>query len=134
MKLKKVLKTLFNLFLAVQMVSCASYTMITSNPQGAKVYLDGMYVGKTPYTHSDTKIVGATTQIKLTKEGCEPLTTFMSRDEKFEIGPCIGGALVAVPFLWIMGYHPTRGYELHCKTTSDNVNDKIGPLLVNAQE
>ena len=65
--------------------------------------------------HSDTKIIGATTHIKLKKKGCEDWSGVMTRSEKFEVGPCIGGVLVGVPFLWVMGYNPERTYELQCR-------------------
>lgn len=109
--------------------SCASTTMITSEPSGAKVYIDGSPVGTTPYSYSDTKIVGSTTQITLKKEGCRDGTYTLNRSEKFEVGPCIGGVLVAVPFLWIMGYNPTHGYELDCSKKSA---DAFEPTDMNA--
>ena len=98
--------------------SCASTTLIQSEPSGAILYLDGMKVGETPYTHSDTKIVGATTVIKMKKEGFEDLNVIMTRNEKLLVGALIGGLFVWIPFLWIMGYDENRIYEL------DPINDK----------
>ncbi|MDR2927118.1 MAG: PEGA domain-containing protein [Cytophagaceae bacterium] len=92
--------------------SCASTTMIQSNPSGAKVYLNGEPVGATPYSHTDTKIVGSTTTVKLDKEGYEPLNTSFSRDEEVDVGAIIGGVFVWIPFLWTMKYKPTHTYEL----------------------
>ena len=92
--------------------SCASTTLIQSEPGGANLYLDGMKVGTTPYTHSDTKIVGSTTTIQLKKEGYEDLNVMMSRSEKLAVGPLIGGLFVLIPFLWIMKYEENRLYEL----------------------
>lgn len=92
--------------------SCASSTMIQSNPSGAKVYLNGEAVGTTPYTYTDTKIVGSTTSVKLEKEGYETLNTSFSRSEQADVGAIIGGIFVLVPFLWTMKYNPSRTYEL----------------------
>lgn len=92
--------------------SCASTTVIHSNPTGAKVYLNGEPVGTTPYTHKDTKIVGSTTTVKLEKEGYESLNTTFSRDEKADVGAIIGGVFTLVPFLWTMKYNPSHTYEL----------------------
>lgn len=103
------------LFTVFALCNCASTTMIRSEPSGAKVYADGMLLGKTPLSYSDTKIVGSSTQIKLQKEGCEPTNVLLTRSEKFEIGPCIGGVFVLVPFLWVMGYNSDHNYELDCK-------------------
>ncbi|GAB3547521.1 hypothetical protein GCM10027577_22630 [Spirosoma fluminis] len=86
--------------------------MIQSNPSGAKVYLNSAYVGTTPYTHTDTKIVGATTYVRLEKEGYQQLNTSFSRDEKADAGAIIGGLFLLFPFLWTMKYDPFRTYEL----------------------
>ena len=95
-------------------VGCASTTRIESEPSGAKVYADGNYIGTSPVTYEDTKIIGSTTQIKLKKDGCKDTMVTLTRSEKFEVGPCIGGVLVLVPFLWVMGYNPEHTYELDC--------------------
>ena len=57
---------------SVLLTSCASTTMIKSNPSGAKVYLNGEPFGTTPYNHRYTKIVGSTTTVKLEKDGYDP--------------------------------------------------------------
>ena len=92
--------------------ACASTTLITSIPPGAKVYIDDQPAGKTPYTYSDTKIVGSVTYISLEKEGYAPLNTMMVRDEEVDVGAIIGGFICTVPFLWIMKYKPEHTYEL----------------------
>jgi hypothetical protein len=93
--------------------SCASTTMIQSQPTGAKVYLNGESVGVTPYAMTDTKIVGTTTTVRLEYPGYEPLNTAISRNEEFDVGACIGGVFLLVPFLWIMHYKPVHTFELH---------------------
>lgn len=103
-----------SLVLAVSLLlaSCSSTTMINSSPNGAKVFLNGEQVGTTPYAHSDTKIVGSTTTVKLEKEGYETFNTTFSRSEKADVGAIIGGVFVLVPFFWTMKYKPERTYEL----------------------
>jgi len=93
-------------------VGCTSTTMIRSEPSGANVYIDGSKMGKTPYTYSDTKIVGSTTHLKLKMEGYEEFDTVFRRDEEFQVGPCIGGVFLLFPLLWVMGYRPEHVYEL----------------------
>ncbi len=114
MKQKSMTTRLTSIVLAGSLLfaSCASTTTIQSNPSGAKVYLNGEAVGTTPYTHTDTKIVGSVTDVKLEKEGYETLNTSFSRSERADVGAIIGGVLVLVPFLWTMKYNPTRTYEL----------------------
>src|SRR5207237_1115299 len=47
------------------LAACSSSTVIRSNPPGARVFVDGQYVGQTPVVMSDTKIVGSTTSVRL---------------------------------------------------------------------
>ncbi len=105
---------IFPLALAVLILfeSCASSTVIQSNPSGAKLYLNSSLVGTTPYRHTDSKIVGTTTFVRLEKEGYEPLNTSFSRDEQADVGAIIGGIFLLFPFLWTMKYSPSRTYEL----------------------
>jgi len=95
--------------------SCASSTMIQSNPSEAKVYLDGESVGSTPYTMRDTKIVGSTTTVVLKKEGYEDFVTSISRNEEVDAGAIIGGIFLLFPFLWTMKYKPIHNYDLVLK-------------------
>lgn len=104
--------TAFILAGATLFASCASRTMIQSNPTGAKVYIQGEYAGTTPYSYKDTKIVGSSTDVKLEKEGYEPFITSFSRNEKADVGAIIAGCLVLVPFLWTMKYKDEHNYEL----------------------
>ena len=103
-----ILTTIFALVLA----GCASSTVIRSNVPGAKVYLNGEYVGNTPYVMTDTKIVGSTTAVRLEAPGYAPSTAAITRSEQFSVGACIGGVFLLVPFLWIMEYKPDHYYEL----------------------
>ena len=112
-KIPRVFK-LIAVFMAMVILaaSCASTTMIQSEPPGAKVYVDGEPMGKTPYTYTDTKIVGSVTHLKLSKEGYEDFQTVLVRNEEVDILAIIGGLIVWVPFLWVMKYRPYHNYEL----------------------
>ncbi len=100
------------LAIAIMATSCASTTLIHSIPSGAKVYIDGEPAGTTPYAHTDTKIVGSATQIKLKKEGYEDHNVVITRDEEVDVGALIAGFFFYVPFLWVMKYKPAHTYEL----------------------
>jgi hypothetical protein len=76
------------------------------------VFLDGAYVGTTPYTMSDTKIIGSTTRVRLEYPGFAPLDASIARNEEFSAMACLGGVLLLFPFLWIMGYNANHTYEL----------------------
>ena len=105
--------------MTVLLSSCASTTMIQTNVDEADLYLNGENVGKTPYKHRDTKIVGSTTEVRLEKEGYETLQTSFSRDEKADVGAIIAGVFFLFPFLWTMKYKPVHNYDL--KTAKDVV-------------
>lgn len=97
------------------LTSCSSTTLIKTEQQGIKVYADGSFLGNSPVPYSDTKIVGSSTTITLKKAGCADQTYMISRNEDFSVGACIGGALVLVPFLWIMGYKAERTFPFECQ-------------------
>ncbi len=97
---------------AALLTACTSTTVINSRPQGAKLYLNGQYMGATPYTMSDTKVVGSTTTVRLEYPGYETLDGSISRNEQFDVGACIGGVFLLFPFLWIQGYYPAHTFEL----------------------
>ena len=89
--------------------------MVRSSDSDAKIFIDGEFKGKGMATHTDQKTVGSTTQVRLEKDGCEPQHYVFSRNEEFDVGACIGGFLVLVPFLWIQRYKPERTYDYTCQ-------------------
>lgn len=100
------------LAVVVLFASCSSSTLIQSEPNGAKVYMNGEYKGTTPYSYTDTKIVGSSTQLRVEKEGYETLNTILTRNESADVGAIIGGIFFLFPFLWTMKYNPVHIYEL----------------------
>jgi hypothetical protein len=108
----KTLKTIA-LFLSVIILlsSCASTTLIQSIPSNAKLYLNGEPVGETPYTHTDTKIVGTTTIVRIEKEAYETFNGSFSRSEEADVGAIIGGILFLFPFLWTIKPYPTYSHN-----------------------
>lgn len=105
---------LASIFIALSfvMASCSSTTIIQSEPPGARLYLNGVNVGRTPYAHRDTRIVGSSNTIRLEKEGYAPLNAHFYRDEQVDGGALVAGIFLWIPFLWIMEYHPVHFYEL----------------------
>lgn len=116
---------------SVLLASCASTTMIQSEPSGAKVYIDGQPAGTTPYYHTDTKIVGSNTMVRLEKEGYETLNTRFSRTEQPDVGAIIGGLFVWVPFLWVMKYDPVHSYKLTPTLEPVQYDNKKAPATEN---
>ena len=123
------------LALMLFVVGCTSTTVIDTVPNGAKLYMNGMYMGVTPYTHSDSKIVGSSTQLKFEKEGFEPLVTVLKKDEKADVGAIIGGIFFLFPFLWTMEYDPMHTYELKLGGTSTPIQtNEIQPSSTKADK
>ena len=112
------MKRLICLIIALSVTACASTTAINSQPSGASVFLNGERVGTTPYTHSDTKIIGSTNTVVLKKEGYQDFSTAFSRNENANVGAIIGGVFVLVPFLWAMDYKPSYNYEMQLLKSS----------------
>lgn len=92
--------------------SCTSSTLISTRPAGAKLYVNGQYKGVTPYSYSDTKIVGTTTDLRFEQDGYEPLQVPLVRNERADGGAIVGGIFLLFPFLWTMKYDPEHAYEL----------------------
>ena len=99
-----------SLYLAISMlfVSCSSNTLIESRPPGANLYMNGAYVGTTPYRHSDTKVVGTSTDLRFEKDGYETLQVWLTRNEEADPGAILGGIFFLFPFLWTMKYQPSH--------------------------
>jgi len=91
---------------------CASSTVLQTQPPGARVSINGAVVGNTPYTLTDTKIVGSSTPIHFDYPGYAPLDVTLSRSEEVDVLPLIAGILVLVPLLWVMKYQSTHVYQL----------------------
>jgi hypothetical protein len=94
--------------------ACSSTTLVQSSDPTVKIYIDGEFKGTGSASHSDTKIIGSMTDVKLKKEGCETQSYSFSRNEEFDAGACVGGVFFLVPFLWIQKYRPVHTYEFSC--------------------
>jgi hypothetical protein len=92
--------------------SCASTTLISSNPNGANLYLDGMNVGTTPYKLTDTKITGAETSILIVMDGYQDFNGLLKKNEKANVGAIVAGCFLLFPFFWATGYDAMHTYEL----------------------
>lgn len=92
--------------------SCSSTTLIQSVPSGASVKIDGESVGNTPYAHTDTKIIFSNTSVMLEKEGYDPFSTIITRNEEPNVGAIIGGFFIWPIWLWALQYKAERTYEL----------------------
>jgi len=107
-------KRILSAVMLVAFAGCSSTTMIRSSDPNSKIYVDGELMGTGQVSHTDKKIVGSTTTVRIEKPGCAPQSYSFIRSEEFDVGACIGGVFVLVPFLWVMKYKPERTYEYTC--------------------
>lgn len=96
----------------VAFAGCSSTTVFQTKPAGAQVWINGMPVGSSPVTMTDSKIVGTTNQVHIEAQGYEPLDVTVSRSEELDPGALIAGIFLLVPLLWVMRYQPVHYYEL----------------------
>ena len=132
--MKKEIRSI-SLFLALSILfaSCSSTTMIQSSPSKAKVYLDGAFVGETPYLHRDSKIVGSSMVVKIEKEGFNSLVTTITKDEEPNVGAIIGGFFTLIPFLWTMQYQHVHNYILKPNTVEEEIKPEIQKKQTNTK-
>ena len=113
-------KLLMSLILSISLVSCASTTMIrvvNSNNEidnKVKVYVNGEYKGMGNALHSDIKIIGASSQVRLKKKNCRTQTHTISKTGSVNIGAIIVGLFILFPYLWAVGYEPQHIFEFEC--------------------
>ncbi|HSS40320.1 MAG TPA: hypothetical protein VLT58_16245, partial [Polyangia bacterium] len=74
--------------------------------------LNNVPVGTTPYTMTDSNIVGTATAVRLEYPGYQSLNTYIVRNEELDALALIGGLFLLVPFLWVLKYNPSHFYQL----------------------
>jgi len=94
------------LALPLLLVSCSSQVLITSQPAGARVKLDGLEVGTTPYLHRDAKISGYSLGVELQHPDYRTYQGVIHKAKRVNIGPAIGGIVVWPLWAWVLGYPP----------------------------
>ncbi|MBK7712605.1 MAG: hypothetical protein IPJ37_17800 [Bacteroidales bacterium] len=88
------------------------YNSITIFSFWSKALHEWRASGYDTYTHTDTKIVGTTTILKITSDGYEDFNGVLVRNEEANVGAIIGGIFLLFPFLWVMDYKPMHNFEL----------------------
>jgi hypothetical protein len=86
------------------LAACASATTIRSVPSGAKVYLNGEYVGETPFVHEDMDIAGTSKRVKLTHDGYRDQVGTIRKEELKVMPLVVGLCCLLIPLLWVTGY------------------------------
>jgi hypothetical protein len=106
--MKKLVVLTIDLFF---LLGCASTTLIKSNPPGAKLSIDGQFIGETPQFYTDKAIAGTVRTVTLKKEGYKDFIGYIKR-EKLSVPALVGGIFLLVPFVWILEYPSQYGFEM----------------------
>jgi len=96
--------------------SCSSATLIRTSQPDVKIYVDGEFKGSGEFLHKDAKVWGSDTRVRLEKDGCAPQTFSFTRNEEWDVLPCVGGVIL-IPLLWAKKYHPEHYFEYSCKNS-----------------
>ena len=102
---------IFLMVASILVAGCKSTTVIRSYPQGAKVYIDGVYQGNTPVQYSDRKTSLSKTKLLIKKEGYQTKNITLKKDELQPLN-LITGFFIIVPLAWSLGYEKNYSYEL----------------------
>src|SRR5438132_1628078 len=89
--------------LVVFAAGCASTTIIKSKPEGAKVKIDGVDVGETPYTLTDTAPAWQSHKVTVAKSGYKEQTVEVKHSE-LNVIRLIAGLFLCVPLVWVTDY------------------------------
>lgn len=111
------------LFLAILFFfQCSTTTRISSDPEGAHVFINEKSIGKTPLMVSRSDCVFYSHRIKLKLDGYHSVNSELEKEVKF--GACIGGWFLLLPFLWVYGPKEVHHYQLEKDTNIDNNRNK----------
>lgn len=133
--------------LVALLTGCASSVMITSEPSGAQVTLDGRRVGTTPYYHTDTKVSGYSLGVQIEKEGYKTRNGMIKKTQFGNTGAIIGGIFIWPVLAWVLEYPAVAHYVLdwdsaalpQARIQEDDeavapVNDEIPGILVTIKD
>jgi len=77
----------------VQLTGCSTATRFHSSPLGAKLYINGDYVGETPVVYDDAHSLPERLHIQIRKDGYEELDMYLDKQLSYPMA-----AVMAVPW------------------------------------
>ena len=87
-------------FLLTATAGCAHRVQVTSDPDGAKVAIDGFQIGVTPATFLETSGFSKTYQIKIEREGYRSYTGVLAQ----EINPLYAALSIGFGLFTLCGF------------------------------
>lgn len=108
--MKKTLRTIIAFSLILTITGCSTMVSFNTSPEGADVYLDDDYLGKTPFTKKISNFVFKSKKIRVEKEGYTSKTQDVKKEVK--ILPLAFCWFYFIPLLWVKGPTPKQYIEL----------------------
>jgi hypothetical protein len=101
-------------FILIFITSCASTTIIRTQTDGAKIFIDNQFVGEQSAVYTDRKIAFKESDLRIEKDGCKTQTYTLQKSDQIDYLALVGGILMVVPTLWIMKYDPVTYVPYKC--------------------
>ena len=127
MKIKN-LKLLIG-FLAVFMLHCSTLVRFTTEPSGAKVYVDGDYIGETPIKKRLTDLAWKRHDLSIVKSGYKTVNRTVRKEAK---GGAIFSGIFFSPFwfFWCYGPKKEQNFILEKGSGDASIHNKQDDYLV----
>ncbi|MBN1297854.1 PEGA domain-containing protein [bacterium] len=97
---------------------CASTTLINTEPSNAEIWIDGINMGYTPYSHTDTDLSFSTKTVQLKKGGFQDATHVIKRDQMNVQNTVLSFLCFWPGLLWSWEYPASYTFSL-VKNTAD---------------
>jgi hypothetical protein len=93
----------------LMVLSACATARIHTKPEGAQLYIDGLYMGDTPYSYSGEAGLPRRYHLQIIKPGFEPLDLYVDARMSWIWGYV--GSFTLVPLLW--AWSLSGDYEFH---------------------
>ena len=118
------MKKLVILAMILALSGCTTMVTVSSNPQGATIYMSGVPKGVTPYTQELSDFVFTTYPIRLEKEGYLTLNDKLKKEIKWDA--TLGGFIFVYPWLWAYGPQDYQIFNLIPDGSGSNQTSQSG--------
>jgi hypothetical protein len=125
------LKVFFSILVFMGIIGCSTFVRIDSVPSGAKAYLNGETIGKTPVQTDLSNFIGSDYVLELKLDGYEKFYRSLSKEVKAV--HVFLGLFDLVNFLWCYGPKSYYNFELEPQTNKPSsllINDTNGVIVL----
>ena len=95
---KTCLKASLSLLMIFGIVGCSTNSRFHTQPEGAKLYINGDYIGETPINFPDRRSLPTRLHLQIRKEGYKELNMYLDKS-----GDYLGQVAMAVPYFFGLG-------------------------------